>query len=422
MDNDHASGPLLTEAQFGERVALASRRGLPQWLWPDVPTDAWHDALAGIERVSREILTSGRAVGPLTGNPEAIGVASYTSGMGPLLGYWLSEEALEAPAPVGSILAQHYRENSLRMERLAARCVQLISGLRAGAIHATVLKGMQTAFTCFPTPGSRPMSDIDLFIDSSDQDAAQRVLRELGYALEAEYTMPKEQLWRHGDSERTPQSLAFVQRDDPWGIDLHTSTNRRYAEGAPIIRLDELVSRVAPERWRLDSHAHVMAAVPEVLFLACHAGCPFGNLRMLRLVELALYIGQAERSGAFSWDEFIEIGELTATLPHAHAALYYTDLLVPGIVPDDVLRRSRVGVPAPALKVIAEFTPATVHGIARCSVTERYMWTPSLSGKVRQLAHDFVPTELPRSMVLPAIKRRIWRVLSGTLSVEPVRF
>jgi hypothetical protein len=72
--------------------------------------------------------------------------------------------------------------------------------------------------------------------------------------------------------------------------------------------------------------------------------------------------------------------------------------------------------------MIAELTPATAHGITRCSVKERYMWTRSLSGTIRQLAHDLVPVELPRSQVLPVLKRRMWRVVRGALSVEASRF
>jgi len=421
MSQDLSAAPRLSEGEFGERVAWAVRRGVPQWLWPEVTTEAWQEALDSIERVSRAILTSGTAIELLRGEPAAVGVAAYTSGMGPLLGFWLSEGLLKAPKGTAELLEQHYQHNARRMERLADHAARVVTRLIEGGVPVTVMKGMHTAFACFPTLGTRPTSDIDLLIDPSRGAAARQILSELGYSLEYEATLPREQFWRHGSSAVTPQSLTLVHSDDPWGIDLHTSTNRRYAQASAIIRLDELACRLAPEGWILNRRARVMAPAATVLFLACHAGCGFGELRMLRLVELVLFIRQAEQSGAFSWDELVAMGELTATLPHAYAALHFAASLAPGAIPEHVLRQSRRDVPAAALRVIAGLTPATVHGITRCSVKERYMWTRSLSGKIRQLAHDLVPLEMPRSQVLPSLKRRLWRVVRGTLSVEASR-
>nr|WP_166177851.1 nucleotidyltransferase family protein [Altererythrobacter segetis] len=417
MIHKHSATQLLTEAEFKNRSSLAIRRGLPLWLWHDVATEAWQSALDSIERMIRQILASGQALGPLKGDANAIGIAAYTSGLGPLLGYWCSQGLLSASETTSDILARHFQENSLRMETLTARCIEVLARMDENGIDVTVLKGMHTAFECFPTPGTRPMSDIDLLIAPSDKLAAQRVLRGLGYSPEQETKLPDEQLWRHSSSALTPKSLAFVHRDDPWGIDLHTSTNRRYAQGAPIIPLDELISQSTTHCWRPGCHASAIAAVPTVLFLACHAGCPVGNLRMLRLVELVLFIRKAQRLEAFGWDEFLEFGERTATLPYAYAALHIACSLARDIVPEDVLQRSRRNVPPLALKLIADLTPSTAHAITRCSVKERFMWTPTLRGKIQQIAHDCVPTELPRAMIFPAIRRRIWRLFRGTFSL-----
>src|SRR5688500_16525715 len=119
MQQDRRSTRNLTEEEFFHRVSWATRQGTPHWLWPDVATHAWQEALDGIERVSRDILTSGKAMNPLRGEANAMDVAAYTSGMGPLLGFWLSTGLLKAPPSIAEVLDRHYVHNSRRMARLA---------------------------------------------------------------------------------------------------------------------------------------------------------------------------------------------------------------------------------------------------------------------------------------------------------------
>lgn len=408
----------LSQQEFEDRVAWAERRGVPNWLWPDVEHAEWAAALRAIEAASRQVLSSGRADAPLQGDPEAIGLAAYTSGMGPLLGCWLEQGRLGAGLEVAEILAVHRKHNARRMAGLAEHARRVVDRMATDNIPVIVLKGLHTAFECFPSPAARPASDIDLVVAPADKRRAQQLLHILGYSAEYERKEPDEQFWRHSTSPASPQSLNFVHENDPWGIDLHTSASRRYAYGAPIIPLDELLAYVRPEPWPMHPHGKVLTETATILFLACHAGCGFNNLRIIRLAELVLVIRQSETSPAFSWDGLIELGELTGTLSHAHAALRLAAVLVPGVVPDEVLRCSRKGVPQPALGMIDRLTPAIAHTITRCSIEERYMWTRSLWGKMRQAAHDVVPIEGPASKILPTMKRRMQRIRRGTIAVR----
>jgi len=43
------------------------------------------------------------------------------------------------------------------------------------------------------------------------------------------------------------------------------------------------------------------------------------------------------------------------------------------------------------------------------------MWTTSIGGKLKQFLQDVIPWELPRSMVMVAIKQRIWLCFGGPL-------
>lgn len=418
MAADPTTSPRLSEDEVSSRFEWAVRQGAPYWLWPDTAIADWQNALFEIERVTREILCTGRCDDPLRGEADDVGIAAYTSGMGPLLSHWISAGLLHAPAATADVLAIHYRHNSVRMERLAARCADAVAHLTGAGVEVTVLKGMNTAFTCFPTPGTRPTSDIDLMIASEDRPAAERILRDLDYRPEHATTEPDQQFWRHASSSSLPQSLSYDHQDDPWGIDLHTSANRRYARGAPLIRLDALVRDTALERWPLCQDARTLPPAADLLFLACHASCNFGNLRMLRLVELVLAIRSGEARPGWCWDQLVELGLRTGTLSSAYPALALADALVPGTVPADVLSNCRKDAPEAVVRVVSGLTPATAQTIRRCSMRERYMWTTSASGRIAQLLCDIFPANQPLGTWVRTLKIRLWRVLRGRVTLS----
>src|SRR5688572_8540974 len=97
----------LEASEVHDRVRWASSQGQPNWLWPDVAVDDWIGAMKRISIVTREIMCRGLTATKLDGNPAAIGLAGYTSGMGPLLGHWLQEGRIDATKPVGMLLELH---------------------------------------------------------------------------------------------------------------------------------------------------------------------------------------------------------------------------------------------------------------------------------------------------------------------------
>jgi hypothetical protein len=146
----------LSAAQVKERFDTAVRNGNFLWLWPEVPVEAWQSSLRQIELITRQILLYGRSTYALTGSTEAICVAAFTSGMGPMLGFWAGQDMLEAPDDVIEMLKLHYRHNVMRMANLAERARVAAERLASKGVRAVVLKGMQSAFAYFPTPGCRP--------------------------------------------------------------------------------------------------------------------------------------------------------------------------------------------------------------------------------------------------------------------------
>ncbi|HET7816693.1 MAG TPA: nucleotidyltransferase family protein [Sphingomicrobium sp.] len=401
----------LCEDEVRQRLAQAVRQGTPQWLWPDRSVEQWESALLEIERAVRHILSHGRCEEELRGEPEDIGLAGYTSGLGPLLGYWLSIGLLSASPAVSRVLRPHYRHNAVRMRRLGRAARRAVDELVQGGISVTVLKGMHTAFTCFPTPGARPMSDIDVMISPEDKAAAEAIFRRLGFVLECERSLPDEQTWRCSNARRFPQSLSLVHRDDSWTIDLHTSANRRSSAGGPVLAFDDIARRGPHCRSTLHPGAQVLRPAAAILFLACHAGYQFQNLRLVRLVELVLAIRHAQQQHSLCWEEVVGLGAETATLSCAYPAFKLADALAPGTVPVSILRKCEQAAPNAVVRLVAAMRPATAQRLTHCSMEERYMWASTWQSKARQFLNDLVPFDEPLPSMLGTMRTRFWRII-----------
>jgi hypothetical protein len=277
---------------------------------------------------------------------------------------------------------------------------------------------MHTAYTYFPEPGTRPLSDIDILIDGRDKERAGPALRKCGLEAGLARAWPAEQCWRPADSAIEPRSLCFVHADDPWAIDLHTSLNRRHAAGSPVFRLDDVMASVSLEQSALSPGAHTLPQPLLLLHLAVHASCGLESLSLLRLVELVLVLRKDLKAGSFSWEVFLDMAEQSGALGCVFPALKLSESLAPGTVPADVLSRSRSDVPAGVLRVIDPLTPADAHRVVRCSLRERFMWAPSRGAIARQVIDEIFPPGTGSLKTLIAVYRtRIWRVARRTLTL-----
>jgi hypothetical protein len=412
-----ADGIDLTPEAVRARFDWATRQGQPMWLWPGVKIHDWHDALNAIEQVLRATLT-GRQVTTLSdGDPEAIGIACYTSGVGPLLGFWLEQVVMTASPPVAEVLERHLRHNRLRMDRLSAEAVALATALTSAGVGVTVLKGLHTA-RYFPEPGTRPVSDIDLLVAGRDEQALASIMRALGYEPGLfSRGPPPQQEWRLPDVPVEPRSLCFVHADDPWSVDVQTSLNRRYSSGAPMISLDDALAGGARSPWSPVLEAEILAQPLLLLQLAVHASCGFQSLNMLRLVELALIVRRDVTEGLLSWDAFLALAEQLEALGLIYPALRLCEMLVPGTIPAEVMARCARRTPAAVRHVVDRLTPANAQRVVRYSIAEKFMWSSSRLSILRQLLSDVVPPGLgSASGLLGAYRKRAWKIARQTLS------
>jgi hypothetical protein len=394
------------------RFAWARRQGRPAWLWPDVPIEAWRSAMDRIGAAAAAIL-AGDQKADLDGAPEAIGLAAYTSGMGPLLGLWLEQGRLVAKEPVAGVLTRHLSHNRPRTERMAAAAAEIVGRLADRGVAALMLKGAHTGPAYFPEPGARPASDIDFLVAAGDAAVAEAVLQGCGLALKGRNQW--ESNWAEPSARPEPRSLTFVHAEDSWSVDLHKALNVSVGEGTPVAELDRGAPMASRGRWPVDPRAGVLDQPLLLLHLAAHAGAGWQNLTLLRQVELVLVIRADVAADRLSWDAFLNAGDRTGALSYAYPALALAEKLAPETVPVEVLDHCAVRAPKAVRRALERLTPATAQRIDRNSVGEHFMWAEGWRGRLRLLASDILP-----AVRWPEFRRiyeeRAWRLIRGRVS------
>jgi hypothetical protein len=405
--------PEVDAEEVRRRFAWARRQGRPAWLWPEAPIPAWSRALEAIQAVVSALL-AGAGKASLSGDPQAIGLAGYTSGLGPMLGLWREQGRLDADGPIATVLERHLAHNRARSARMAAAAGEIVDRLAASGIRTLVLKGAHTGQAYFPEAGARPASDIDLLVGDADVAAAEAALAAAGLVLKARGRW--ESSWRDPATPDEPRSLTYVHAEDPWSVDLHRSLNVTAGEGAPIAELDLAQPMANGGPWAPDIRAGVLDQPLLLLHLAAHAGAGWQNLTLLRQLELALVIRADRAQGRLSWEAFLELGARTGALGYAYPALRLSEKLSPGSVPAAVLNDCAARAPRAVRHALTRLSPASAQRIERNSLAEHFMWTSGWRGRLRQLAADLAPRAGSWSGLVGIYEERAWRIIRGRVS------
>ncbi len=403
----------LSADEVRARFDWARRRGHPAWLWPELTVEAWRAALLSIEEATRAVLAgSGAAV--LRGEPEAIGIAAYTSGMGPLLGHWVETGEVEAGEGAAAWLRLHLSHNRRRMRRLAGVAAEAVERLGAVGVTPLVLKGMHTAHAYFPDPATRPLSDIDLLVSPSRIEAAEGALRGWGFRPVLAQRAPYKCDWAPPGAARGPRSLSLTHAEDPFTLDTHASLDRDFF-GVSTVRLDRLLAHDAGGAWGPAPGARVLGQPLLLLLLATHASEGLHGLSLIRLVELALVVRRDAESGTLDWREVVEAAEEVGALRFAYPALHLCGMLAPGSVPGEAMARFAARATPRMRRVLARLTPGTAQRLDRLSLEERFMWAGTAAERARRLVYALWPAPAGRSLAgLGRIYAgRAWRVARG---------
>lgn len=379
----------ISPGEFRRRVDWARSQGCPRWLWPDISVERWRAAREALTRVAGEVLTCERSETVLDGDRDAMSLAAYTAGIGPLLGWWIGEGRIAASPEIAEVFDLHLRHNRLRMERMRSRAIEVLRALGRRGIEATVLKGMHTAYAYFPDPSTRPLSDIDLLIRAGDADVANLLLEEAGFVRK--YQSRRETSWGAPGENAEPPSLMLTHADDLWTVDLHHSLDYQPRPTVAPARLDRVALPSERSAWSAGPKGFALGQPLLLLHIATHASCPLDSLTPLRMIEMAMIVRHDVASGALRWDAFLDQARHAEALGIVFPALHFTDRLAPGTIPGDVLAASAAAAPGTVRRYLAEFTPATIQAIHRISLRERLVWSEGWYAVARQLGHDFLP-------------------------------
>jgi hypothetical protein len=394
MDADHALPwrTTLEGTEVLERFRWARHQGHPAYHWPDVPPAAWQHAVGELERVAGAVLrgVDVRLEAPDTMRLRALGVAGYTSGLGPLVGYWLTSGQVEAPAEVRRLFGLHLAHGRARAARLRAELGRAVEALGGTGAAPLVVKAAHTGAAYFPEPGTRPALDVDLVVTPAGFAAAEAALAGAGFTLGAREHRPPKSTWLAPGASRLPRSLELLHADSQYAIDLHASLERNFFG---VRRLLPDVSGPLPTRAasELGQGARVLRQPGLLVYHALHGSEGFFNLTLVRMVELVLMIRQDVESGALDWDEAAALLRALGAARFAYPALAMAERLVPGTLEPRFLASLTSAATPRMRQVVAARTPASAQRLDVLSVRERFMWCQTPGDYLRRVLHMAAP-------------------------------
>ncbi|UCF18822.1 MAG: nucleotidyltransferase family protein [Gemmatimonadota bacterium] len=415
----------LTDEEIAARFRWARGRGHPRFLWPDVPIDAWRGGLRRIEAAMKALLTGREDQHRLETDEEidskALGIAAFTSGMGPLLGCWVETEALQTDATLGALLRLHLEHGRLRAARLTAELCRTLDVLADAGLAATVVKGMHTAGLLFPEPGTRPLMDIDIVVAAGDLATAEAALASAGYERVPEtlHVRPPKCDWTPPGAPRGLRSIELTHVENPYRVDLHGSLNRRLLGGV-ILHFDGVaVDHIRP--WsEMHPAARVLSESILVPYLAAHVAQDLRRLQLVRLAELVLAIRHHDTvADTGGWDTIAALVERLGPSRFFYPAFALAERLAPGTVhPGFLADLTRAATPR-MRKVMAGMEPAAAQGLGELSLAEVLMWARGPLEHLRLALHVVWPGGRGKFS-----RRRVWRdriaqILGGRFSLRP---
>jgi hypothetical protein len=397
-----------------------SRRWLstndPAALWPDLDVSALPAAALGIERAVARILDGRPAsLGAADGaDADVVGIAALLSGTGPLLGYWTEQGRLDVAPPLERLLTRHIEHGRVRISRIRREIEPALDALvRAGAAPA-ILKGFHTSHVYFPEPATRPLADVDVYVEPRSIARAQRALRSVGFHGGESSGRCKTDWYAPGDRGH-PRSFEFWHALSPWKLELHTAV-----DFGTLLRHGVQLDRALAVNESWDALGLQLRVMPQPLLfvaLAAHASCELKASRLIRLVELIYVIRRDSASGALDWAAAVDLIERTGATRFVYPALTLVEQLAPGTVQPALLTLARRRSTRIARGVVRDLTPATPLLEQRVSFAERLMWETGVAGIARRLVEMLLPEPgASLNTVLFAYRSRLIRLVRGRIA------
>jgi hypothetical protein len=411
----------LDPEQVLERFRWARQQGHPLYLWPEVAPAALHRGLAEIERVTSALLRSERPRLDVEGAAElrALGVAGYTSGMGPLLGYWLETDRVDASPLARRLFAVHLAHGRLRAERLKTVLYQATGALVDAGVSPLVLKGSHTAAVYFPEPGTRPALDVDLAVTPDAFDTAEEALARAGYTLAVRERNPRKAVWSAPSAARLPRSFEILHAGSQYVVDLQESLERQF-HGVRAVRPTTLTPDTGIPAPELGAQVRVLGQPELLLYNALHVSQALGSLTLVRIVELVLMIRQDVATGALDWRAFRSLVQDQDAGRFVYPALTMVEKLAPGTIDHDVLGAIHASTNDRVRRVVGRLTVGGAQPLEGIALDERFMWCTTPAEHLRRIALSLVlaPGEGWLKRIARVYRDRFYRLVRGRVSLR----
>lgn len=398
-----------SEDEARERRSNALKSGNPSWLWPEVTIAEWLETMGYISDALSCVL-AGRPSTIPPSDPRTFSLACYTSGVGPLLGYWVEQGKLSVSNDLAELLALHLQHLRARAKKAESYSREIVSELVGDGVPVVILKGAHTAHAYFPDSATRPASDLDLLVPRDFTAQAEVSLAKRG--LQCMARNRRDSSWKRADSPIEPRSLWLAHADDPWCVDLQSSLDFSAGPGARTVRFDSVDPIGTSDPWPLNPEAGALSQPLLLLHLAVHASGGLHSLTLLRMIEIIFVVRNDIPSRRLNWDEFLHLGAVTNALGAAYPALRMAEMLAPRTIPAAVLSICAEIAPPRARMIVDRLEPATAQRVDRASIAEHFMWVSGLSGWYRQLTSDLVPG----SEAWAIYEKRAYRLFRGRIS------
>lgn len=394
------------------RFRWARAQGRPRYLWPEVEPLEWRTALRTISQAISAILEGGQ--GNLDGDPRALGIAGFTSGAGPLLGYWLERGSLGAAGPVRRIFELHLVHGRKRADIQASVLRRALATLSERDIEPVVLKSTATGALLFPEPGTRPGVDIDLVVPADRFATAEAALSSARFIRVGTQRSPRKSDWRSSDLAVWPRSVELLHSGGQYGIDLHSSLARDFF-GIRRVTIEGDTETVDHPSGRI----RILAAPARLAFHALHASEGLDNLTLIRLVEIVLMI-RRDMVGSAEWAALLDMLERSGGSRFAWPAFLLCERLSPGSVDAGVLHALERAATPTMRRVLAGIQPADAQRLDVLDLRERFMWCRGPGEHARRLLHMLVPTPagLSPARLVRLYGERAVRVLRGKVRLD----
>lgn len=335
---------------------------------------------------------------------EAARWAVQVHGIAPLL----DREAAHWPAAavlhplLRQYLADQRRLSSQRVALLLGDLAELLAACHAHNITVMPLKGGLLATTYYVEPGLRPMNDLDLLVQPSDEPRMLALLAELRYA-------PLARGWKHITLARPEAHGPVVaydgeHPDNPRSLDLHI----RVAEQFWGIRYD-----LTAEAWADSAPGELLGSPTQLLrpatllhHLALHASSDMiaRRLRLLQLHDIALVAPAVDRDG---WERIVSAAQARGEERLVYPALALTQRYYSTAVPDDVLLALRPGVPHALLRHL-DANPLDRYSFCNTAPTtpaEKLCWFRPGRERAAALRHMLLPDPAEMAHWYPNLSR-----------------